>query len=182
MIISRNLLIGSITNYTSLYPEENQLKNQFLELLNHPRCYQRDHLPGHITGSAWIIDRDRKFVLLTHHAKLNKWLQPGGHADGDENIFNVAVREAHEETGLKNIKLLKEGIFDIDIHTIPARKEFPAHLHYDIRFIFEASREEKIILTEESHDLQWKSLIELPMLTDNSSMLRMKEKSAAFML
>jgi 8-oxo-dGTP pyrophosphatase MutT (NUDIX family) len=182
MIISRNALVNSITHYTSSHPGKSEFKAQFIELLKHPNCYQRDYLPGHITGSAWIIDEERKFVLLTHHAKLNKWLQPGGHADGDENIFNVAIREAQEETGLKHIKLLAENIFDIDIHSIPQRKDFPAHLHFDIRFIFQASREESLILTEESHDLQWISLRELDTFTDNASILRMKEKTAGYYL
>jgi 8-oxo-dGTP pyrophosphatase MutT (NUDIX family) len=176
MIISRNALIQSITNYTSSYSEEKSFAGQFIELLKHPKCYQRDYLPGHVTGSAWIIDETQQFVLLTHHAKLNKWLQPGGHSDGDENIYRVALREAQEETGLQHIKLLKEDIFDIDIHTIPARKDFPTHLHFDVRFIFEASQADALILTEESHELQWVALHDLDTFTDNSSILRMKAK------
>src|SRR5687768_14738782 len=98
----RQSLIASLTDYQTLYSEESAFREQFLELLQHPRCFHRDHLPGHITGSAWIIDDTGKFVLLTHHAKLNRWLQPGGHADGDENVVRVALRETEEETGLKH--------------------------------------------------------------------------------
>jgi 8-oxo-dGTP pyrophosphatase MutT (NUDIX family) len=127
-----------------------------------------------------IVDESQGFVLLTHHAKLNRWLQPGGHADGDEDVIAVATREAHEETGLKSIELISPKILDIDIHSIPARKEFPMHDHYDIRFLFQASKSEPFIITEESHDLAWISVSDLPRVTDNnSSMLRMAKKVAA---
>ena len=152
--------------------------SQFLELLKHPNAFQRDHLPGHITGSSWILDPSRKSVLLVHHGTLNKWLQPGGHADGEENVLNVALREAEEETGLKHFKLLQENIFDLDIHPIPARQNFPDHLHYDIRFLFEADKKETIVVSEESHDVAWIALDQLEGLTQrNSSIMRMVSKA-----
>jgi 8-oxo-dGTP pyrophosphatase MutT (NUDIX family) len=176
MITTRIELINALSDYTSDYAEELQFRKSFLELLKSEQCYQRDHLPGHLTGSAFIVDETKTFTLLTHHAKLNKWLQPGGHADGDENIFSVGLREAEEETGLKNFKLLSEGLFDIDIHTIPARKDFPEHLHFDVRILLQASKSEKFVITDESHDLRWVSLEEVSSLADNASILRMVEK------
>ena len=171
-------IVTSLKKYTSKFEEERLYIKQFLNLLLHPAAFQRDHLPGHITGSSWILDRSRNFTLLTHHATLNKWLQPGGHADGEENILNVALREAEEETGLKTFTLLYEDIFDLDIHIIPARKSFPAHLHYDIRFLFESNKEDEIIVSEESHDVAWKPLNELKQLTlNNPSMMRMAYKT-----
>ncbi|MBI3481525.1 MAG: NUDIX hydrolase [Bacteroidetes bacterium] len=146
-----------------------------MALLNHKDCFQRTHLPGHITGSAWMVNGDRTKTLLVHHAKLNKWVQPGGHADGDENILNVALREAEEETGLKNLKPFTT-IFDVDIHKIPARKDFPEHFHYDIRFLTEADETEKIIVSDESHDVKWVSMNELENFTMERSVLRMKDK------
>ncbi|MBL7856102.1 MAG: NUDIX hydrolase [Cyclobacteriaceae bacterium] len=178
MVTSRQELISSIESYTITEALEIEFKSKFLQLLHHPRAYFRDNLPGHITGSAWIVDESRKFVLLTHHAKLNKWLQPGGHADGDENIYNVALREAEEETGLADFKLLQHSIFDFDVHTIPARPDFPQHLHYDVRFIFKASRDQALTITEESHDLQWVALADIAQRTEhNQSMIRMAEKT-----
>ena len=102
----RQSLMRSIETYQSTSGDEVVFKNQFLELLKHPRAFFRDHLPGHITASSWIIDKDRKSVLLTHHAKLDRWLQPGGHADGQEDVLAVAQREAYEETGLTSLHLL----------------------------------------------------------------------------
>jgi 8-oxo-dGTP pyrophosphatase MutT (NUDIX family) len=174
---SRVELIEALRKYSTSFNEENNFIELFLDLLKSPDAYQRTHLPGHITGSAFIVDQNREFTLLTHHAKLNKWLQPGGHADGDENVMRVALREAEEETGLKNFKLVTSEIFDLDIHLIPARKDFPEHYHYDIRFLFIASKDEPLVITEESHDLGWKKISDIEMLTGNNpSMVRMAKK------
>lgn len=175
--MNRELLIAALEVYDAPAEEEKLFKVKFLDLLLHPDAFQRDHLPGHITGSAWIVDQSKNFVLLTHHAKLNKWLQPGGHADGDENVLNVALREAEEETGLKDFELLHSGVFDIDIHTIPARKEFPQHLHYDVRFLLQGRKHESLSPTAESHALAWIALDQLASLTQgNASIIRMANK------
>lgn len=176
--VNRDSLIRAIETYDTPVREENLFRTPFLELLQHPQAYHRNHLPGHITGSAWIIDLSKKFALLTHHAKLNKWLQPGGHADGDENILNVSLREAIEETGLKDFKLLRNGIFDLDIHPIPARKEFPEHFHYDVRFLLGADKEEPLLMSEESHALRWVPIDQLKDLSgQNESIIRMAGKA-----
>lgn len=174
---SRAALIHAIQHYQTSFPEEISFKDRFLELLQHPQSFHRDHLPGHITGSAWIIDDQKKFTLLTHHAKLNRWLQPGGHADGDEDIIRVALREAEEETGLKKFTLLNPSIFDLDIHVIPKRNDFPEHLHFDIRIMLFASKEENFLVSEESHDLAWVPLDKLSQRTgNNASIVRMADK------
>ena len=151
---------------------------QFLELLKDQRAYHRDHLPGHITGSAWIVNEDRTKTLLIHHAKLKRWLQPGGHADGEHDILNVARREAEEETGLKQLKVVRTEIFDLDIHPIPTRSDFTQHLHFDVRYLFEATEEEGLIISDESTDLKWFDLDLLESLTiNNSSIMRMVYKT-----
>jgi len=175
---SREELTQALKNYQTQFKEELEFVAQFHELILSPRCFYRDHLPGHITASAWIVDETITSALLIHHAKLNKWLQPGGHADGDENILQVATREVHEETGLRDLSFLKPGIFDLDIHPIPERKGFPEHLHYDIRFAFRASRQAPLKISDESSDLKWISLQEIPSITkQNTSILRMIEKT-----
>ena len=173
--MNRDSIIKSLKTYDSAFAEEKLFVPQFLELLIHRDAFQRHHLPGHITGSSWILDQSGQHVLLVHHGTLNKWLQPGGHADGEENVLNVALREAREETGLMHFKLLKDDIFDLDIHPIPARGNFPDHLHYDIRFLFEANRGEQIIVSEESHDVSWLALTQLSTL-NNPSLMRMANK------
>lgn len=174
---SRASLLKEIIAYKSRYAEEKTFIQEFQTLLLHPHAFHRDHLPGHITGSAWIVDESFTYALLTHHAKLNRWLQPGGHADGDEDIVNVASREANEETGLRSLKILSKEIFDLDIHTIPARKDFPEHLHFDVRILFIASKSEPLVVTEESHALAWIPFQDLEKATGgNESILRMAEK------
>lgn len=173
--MNKKILIQSLTNYTSPFQEENKFTSRFLELLQHEDAFQRTHLPGHITGSAWIVNADQTKTLLVHHAKLNKWVQPGGHADGDENILAVTLREAEEETGVKNFTI-QESLFDIDIHTIPTRKDFPEHEHYDIRFLVVANDTDEVVVSEESHDVRWVLLSQLETYTQERSVLRMKEK------
>jgi 8-oxo-dGTP pyrophosphatase MutT (NUDIX family) len=176
-MIARMPLTHSIVHYTSPFLEELDFKERFLNLLAHPRAFYRDHLPGHITASSWIVDPTEKFNLLTHHAKLSRWLQPGGHADGDQDVRAVAQREAFEETGLKSLALVLPEIFDIDIHMIPARGGFPKHDHYDIRFLFKASMTEALVITDESKELAWVANEEISSRTGgNLSILRMAEK------
>ena len=120
-----------------------------------PRCFERSLAEGHLTGSAWVVSPDRRRVLLTHHGKIGQWLQLGGHADGDPDIFAVAYREACEESGLRNIRPLSPRIFDIDVHGIPVRPGTATHYHYDVRFIFEADPAEPLVISNESNDLAW---------------------------
>jgi 8-oxo-dGTP pyrophosphatase MutT (NUDIX family) len=168
----------ALSTYKSSYIEEAEFSKRFLELLQHPNAFQRTHLPGHITGSAWICNQDFSKVLLVHHAKLNRWLQPGGHADGDENIIRVALKETEEETGIREYSIIQENIFDLDIHRIPERKDIPAHDHYDIRILLQASDQQKIVVSEESHDVKWIKLSEINQYTMEKSVLRMVEKTA----
>lgn len=181
-ITERSVLIKQIGAYQTIYEDENAFRREFINLLAHPRAFFRDHLPGHITASAWIVDVSRKFTLLTHHAKLNRWLQPGGHADGDEDVCRVALKEAREETGLSSLQVVTPQIFDLDIHLIPARNGFPAHDHYDIRFLLSADNSERFTVTAESHDLAWISFEELASKTENNvSIIRMAKKSAGLL-
>ncbi|MGC1243596.1 MAG: NUDIX hydrolase [Chryseosolibacter sp.] len=176
-MVHRTSLAEAIRTYHSPYPEEAAFKKPFLELLSHPGAFFRDHLPGHITASVWIVDPTHQYALLTHHAKLHRWLQPGGHADGQEDVLAVAQREAWEETGLMSLKVIHSRIFDIDIHTIPGRQDFPEHLHYDIRFLMVAKMDEPFTITEESKELAWFSQPEIIQKTgSNQSILRMAEK------
>src|SRR5882724_8687217 len=82
----------------------------------HADCLLRSCAPGHLTGSAWIVSPDRTRTLLTHHHKLDKWLQLGGHADGDGDLLAVALREAREEGGLTRLRPVSTEIFDFDRH------------------------------------------------------------------
>jgi 8-oxo-dGTP pyrophosphatase MutT (NUDIX family) len=115
-------------------------------------------------------------VLLTHHRKLDRWLQLGGHADGDGDVLGVAMKEAEEESGLTDFSHVGHGIFDIDIHLIPERKGEPAHFHYDVRYVLRANGCLDFTVSEESHDLRWVKLDGVKTLTSEPSMMRMVAK------
>ena len=140
-------------------------------------CFERSLNVGHITGSAWIMDLERSHVLLTHHRKLDQWFQLGGHSDGDPNTLDVALREGQEESGLDTLHPVSENIFDVDVHLIPARKNEPAHYHYDVRFLLEADRRAPLTISSESNELAWVTLDEALSLSQDASILRMVSKS-----
>jgi 8-oxo-dGTP pyrophosphatase MutT (NUDIX family) len=96
-------------------------------------------------------------VLLTHHRKLDRWLQLGGHADGERDLRAVALKEAEEESGLAG--LVAEGdIFDLDRHWIPEHKGVPGHWHYDVRYVVHATAGEAFRVSDESHALAWRDI------------------------
>lgn len=142
----------------------------------HPDALHRSCLPGHLTGSAWIVSPDRKRTLLTHHLKLDKWLQLGGHADGDGDLLAVALREAREESGLTRLRVVSPAVFDVDRHLIPARKTEPEHYHHDLRFMIEADPEEPLVISSESKNLAWVDLDRVAELNGEESMARMVRK------
>ncbi|MDB6169987.1 MAG: hydrolase [Verrucomicrobia bacterium] len=143
----------------------------------HADCLKRELSIGHVTGSAWVVDSSRTRTLLTHHRKLEKWLQLGGHADGDPDLLAVALREAREESGLTGIRATSRDIFDVDRHLIPARKSEPAHWHYDIRFMIEADPAEPLKVSDESKELAWVPVAHVTALNPEESMARMVRKT-----
>ncbi len=177
MIMNKTHFIKSIERYNSAFEQEDNFKQEFLELLKDENCFLRSRLAGHLTASCWVMDAAKERVLLMHHKKLYKWLQPGGHADGDKDLLNVAKKELTEETGLTHYSVSSE-IFDLDIHTIPERKEVPEHLHYDVRFLFVAGKPEEIQKNNESIDLKWVGFDEVYELCGGEeSIMRMVDKS-----
>ncbi len=174
----RKLLLNRLDQYSPFDEDEALTLLDMVEFVNqHPNCFDRELSIGHITGSAWIVDLDRSHVLLTHHRKLNRWLQLGGHSDGDPDTLKVALREGREESGIETLRPVTEAVFDIDIHLIPARKNEPEHYHYDVRFLIEADRNTPLVVSEESHDLAWVLLDEVENLIDEVSILRMLKKT-----
>jgi 8-oxo-dGTP pyrophosphatase MutT (NUDIX family) len=147
--------------YASKWTDEQAAVEHFRELLAEGAdAFRRERLAGHFTGSAWLVDRSGTRVLLTHHRKLGRWLQLGGHADGDPDLARVALREAEEESGLGGLSV-EPGLFDLDRHWIPARGDVPAHWHYDARFVVRASGDETFVVSEESLDLAWRAVADL---------------------
>lgn len=146
-------------------------------IASHPDCLNRSCMSGHLTASAWLVSPSRDRALLVHHRKLNRWLQPGGHADGQTDLAAAARREAEEETGLAGFKLLSPDLFDFDRHWIPARGAEAGHWHYDCRFLFEADPKAPLVVSEESNELRWFPLADIEAVANGGSLNRMVAKT-----
>jgi 8-oxo-dGTP pyrophosphatase MutT (NUDIX family) len=141
-------------------------------------CFRRSLLIGHVTSSCWIVDPEHGRALLAWHKRLNRWLQMGGHVEPeDPTLLESALREAREESGLRSVRPVSPDIFDVDIHAIPARKSEPEHLHYDVRFLFEADPTEPLIVSAESRAVSWVPLPEVAARNPDPSMIRMVAKT-----
>ena len=141
--------------------------------------FDREHLPMHVTGSAWVVSPDFSQALIMHHVKQDQWFQPGGHADGDADILRVALRETAEETGIEqeHVHLLSGEVFDVDIHAIPPAPDAPAHGHIDLRFLLEVDEQHEAPGNDESHEVRWILLNEVLRYNNSRSTYRMLEKT-----
>lgn len=140
--------------------------------------FSRKNFNGHITGSAFVLNRDRTHALLVHHAKLQKWVQPGGHVEAtDADVLLSAIREVREETGISELVPVSSRIFDIDAHEIPENgaKAEPKHFHFDVRFLLEAQTD-KMVISSESTDIRWVPLKEIDSFK-SESLKRMARKA-----
>lgn len=178
----RRLLLDLLDRYETRHREEAEVVARIRNFAAaHADCFERTCLPGHITASAWILSADRTQALLTHHAKLGRWLQLGGHCDGEADPFAVALREAREESGMQEFREISGDALpvplDIDIHRIPARGTEPAHDHLDLRYLLVAGPGQKIAISEESNDLRWVPRDQIETLTDEESVLRQERKA-----
>ncbi|HET6554159.1 MAG TPA: NUDIX hydrolase [Dyella sp.] len=164
-------LFEQFQQYGRQWPHEKDTPH-FVELLaGGEHRFRRESLEAHFTGSAWLVSADGWRVLLTHHRKLERWLQLGGHADGDTDLARVALREAEEESGLDGLSVDPEP-FDLDRHRIPARGIEPEHWHYDVRYVVRAGANEDFRVSDESHALAWRSIREIAEDTQSDESLR----------
>lgn len=147
--------LADIDAYAIRHADEHEVVTQFRAFMrDHVDAAQRELATGHLTGAAWLVSADGRRVLLTHHRKLQRWLQLGGHADGDVDLVAVALREAEEESGLRDLAIERE-IFDLDRHWIPDHREVPGHWHYDLRYVVRCCGDEQFAVSEESLALAW---------------------------
>ncbi|WP_242107335.1 NUDIX hydrolase [Luteimonas aquatica] len=151
-------LRSNFIDYQRRWPAQAEETALFLALLDDAENpFERARLAGHFTGSAWLVSADGRRLLLTHHRKLDRWLQLGGHADGDSDLRRVALKEAEEESGLSGLSV-DEAIFDLDRHWIPEHKGVPGHWHYDVRYVVRAGATEDFVVSEESQALAWREI------------------------
>lgn len=178
----RAQLASLLRFYQQSNPDESETADRFLRFLAiHEDAFLRSCLPGHVTGSAMIVDPLATMTLLVHHRKLGRWLQPGGHCEAGETALQAAMREAIEETGVMAVPISPDTIFDIDIHAIPDHPAAPAHLHYDVRFLLVALPGQTTV-SHESHAVEWVPFGEALRRNDEASISRMLAKAKALSL
>jgi 8-oxo-dGTP pyrophosphatase MutT (NUDIX family) len=157
----REDLVASLTAYLRRTPLRAHVVRGFIDFaLRYPKCRERSLAVGHFTASALLVSADGERTLLTHHAKLGRWLQPGGHLDGEYDLASAALREAIEESGLPGL-VIEPEIFDLDRHWIPTQGAELGHWHYDVRFVVRATVSEAFVVSSESLALAWRDLREL---------------------
>lgn len=175
-----------LRRYGEVHPDERAVVGRFSGFVEaEPDCLLRTCKPGHITASAWIVSPDHRQFLLTHHRKLGRWLQLGGHVDGNPHVHDEALREAREESGMTRLLLVGRGDevmpLDLDIHTIPARGSEPQHLHYDVRFLLVAPADEPLRASAESFELRWFKDGDLDSIPFEESLHRMARKASGWL-
>jgi 8-oxo-dGTP pyrophosphatase MutT (NUDIX family) len=186
-------LLDWIASYGERFPREAAVAARFAAFVGaHSDCFERSCVPGHVTGSAWVVSHDGGQFLLTHHRKLGRWLQLGGHSDGDPDTAAVALREATEESGIAGLTLaavggvvrehvsLVEGPLDLDAHDIPARGDEPAHVHYDVRFLVVAPPDAAVTVSDESLALRWFPSDQPLTVDHDASVARLWEKAGRY--
>ena len=172
-------LLDELRAYAPSDAREREMRDRIVALIeaDGPAAFDRGNLHAHVTASAWIVSPARNRVLLLHHRKLDRWLQLGGHVDGDHDVRRAAAREAREESGLQTLRPLGPAIYDVDVHAIPARDGEPAHEHHDLRFAFEADPREPLVRNEEANDVRWVPLAEVESYGIDDSVRRLVRKT-----
>lgn len=171
-------VIKQVEEFVPYCEHEKICKEKTLEFLKGNNCFVRDNFVGHVTSGALVVSEDN-MVLLNHHKKSGMWFQFGGHCDGDTDTLGSARREVFEECGLKDLILLKDGIFNIDVQIIPNNetKGEPEHAHYDINYLL-LTKTKDFIISNESFSIKWCTIDEAKKLIDRSDIgtQRMIEK------
>ena len=182
--VHRQPLLDLLQRYREAFSAEDAVVERFVGFVTaHEDCLLRSCVPGHLTASAWILSSDHRRFLLTHHRKLGRWLQLGGHVDGEPEVHRAALREAREESGIEVFDLIGhrgENVpLDLDVHRIPALGEEPAHLHYDVRFLLVSEPGQLGRSSAESLELRWFESGDLASVPYEESLDRMARKAAS---
>lgn len=175
-----------LDDYLARHPDESDTVARMRALIEaHDDCLLRSCEPGHVTASAWIASADRSRFLLTHHRKLDRWLQLGGHVDGEPEVDAAALREAREESGMQRFQVAAAGdrplVIDLDVHVIPAHGDEPEHEHHDIRFLLVAESGQELIVSSESNELRWFDNDALPRIAGDESVARLGRKAISIL-
>jgi len=167
----------ALAGYVPSDEREASFRKRMLALCDHGDPFSRTSFePGHFTASAFVLSPDHERVLVVFHKKLGKWLQPGGHIEPtDTSIFEAARREVEEETGVRGALPAHPGVFDIDVHEIPARRDEAAHEHFDLRVLLVAP-DVRVVANDEVEAVRWATIPEVDLLGTDESVRRALRK------
>lgn len=160
------MIIDDIRNYRPCNEQEQRDKEIILSFLaNNPDAFLRSNLMAHMTASAWITNSRRDKVIMVYHKLYGSWAWTGGHADGEEDLLKVALKEAREETGAEHIKPVSEDIYSLEILTVNGHEKrgeyVPSHLHLNVTYLLEADEDDALkVCPEENSAVAWYSLEE----------------------
>lgn len=178
---ARAVLEAALLSHRPADAEEEGDRVRMLDLVRmEPECFARStFLPGHFTGSAFVVCRATGKVLLHRHRRLGKWLQMGGHDEGEHDLLRTALREGAEESGLGDLVPIGPGLLDLSVHPIPSGKGEPDHRHYDVRYALATARPDAIVRDPaESDALSWFTLEEAAALMSEPASTRALSKLA----
>lgn len=153
-------IIGDLKKYTPVNEQEEKDVSAMLGFLEGGHsCFSRENIAGHMTASAWIVNKERTKTLFCYHNLYDSWSWIGGHADGETDLLKVALKEAEEETGVKAVPVNGE-IFSVEILTVSGHikkgEYVSSHLHYNITYLLEADENAPLkIAPDENSALKW---------------------------
>ena len=153
-----------IARYTPWNEQEERDKAVILAFLDrNGDAFLRTNLLAHMTASAWVVNRERTRVLMVYHRLYDSWSWTGGHADGDEDLMAVALREVREETGVKSARPVSEEIYSLEVLTVDGHEKrgqyVPSHLHLNVTYLLEADEHDALTVCEaENSGVRWFSL------------------------
>ena len=156
----------AIRDYVPYNEQEAADKALILDFLaKNPDAFYRTNRIAHMTASAWVVNPARDRVLMVYHKIYDSWSWTGGHADGDEDLARVALREVHEETGVRSARLLAEDIFSLESLTVDGHEKrsayVPSHLHLNVTYLLEADDDDALTVCEEENSgVRWFGLDE----------------------
>ena len=154
-----------IKAYEPWNEQERNDKEELLRALSLENVFLRENRMAHMTASAWVVNASRDKILMVYHNIYNSWSWLGGHADGEQDLLSVAVREVQEESGIQKVKPLSEDIFSLEILTVDGHEKrgnyVPSHLHLNVTYLLEAAEDENVqIKADENSGVAWFSVEE----------------------
>lgn len=167
-------LVREIENFKPFNEQEEKDKSEILRYISQAdNVLVRDNKNAHITVSAWLLDETHKYVLMAYHNIYKSWAWLGGHADGNGDLKEVVLKEVEEESGLGNVRFIKDDIFSLEILTVSGHEKkgeyVSSHLHLNITYLLGADKAENIRIKEdENSKIGWIDLNKIGYVTTNS--------------